>query len=118
MYSYNHTLIIDGSKMCAIAWGTGLLCPDEMIGYMSNIFLPTQTKEETVALQEILDKEHNVYIVTGKVKMHSGEERFFTRLSAQVYLTMDDFIHVCELVPLVLDKIRSKKFYVEQDQPV
>ena len=50
--------------------------------------------------------------------MHSGEERFFTRLSAQVYLTMDDFIHVCELVPLILDKIRSKQFYVEQDQPV
>ena len=117
VYNYNHTLIVDGAKMCAAAWGTGLLCPDKMIGYMANVFLPTYSKEETEALQEILDTKHNVYIVTGKVKMHkkqkenlssgcdtpssceAGEERYYTRLSAQVYLTIDDFCLLCELVP-------------------
>lgn len=99
MYNYNHTLIVNGARMCADAWGTGLLCPNDMIGYMANVFLPTQSKEETEALRDALDTKHNVYIPVGKVKMHTGEERYYTRLSAQVYLTMDDFCRICELLP-------------------
>lgn len=42
--------------------------------------------------------DHNVYIVCSEVRDTSGRSMFFTRLSAQVYLDLNDFRTLAELV--------------------
>jgi selenocysteine lyase/cysteine desulfurase len=79
--------------------------PEESVGFMSNVVLPCRDEQSTKHLQEALDRRHKVYIVTGRVAgsmSAHGSDVFFTRLSAQVYLQMEDFEKLADLVPRIL----------------
>ena len=77
---------------------------------MVNIQLPSSNYAALKSMQNILDREHNVYLVFDCVVDESEEDRkkiYFTRLSAQVYIEMLDFEMVGRLVSEVLNKFEG-----------
>ena len=64
MQKYNHNLVVDVGRRLTKAWGTYLLVEDEnMIGNMINVVLPSTNAQDVKHMQEVLDKEHNIYVV-------------------------------------------------------
>ena len=71
------------------------MAPDDIEDFMINIGLPVASVEEGKALQEWLLSEHDVYMLA----LHDpGSGMFYTRLSAQVYLELEDFQRLGRLV--------------------
>jgi hypothetical protein len=79
--------------------------PDNLIGNMTNVILPTTSADAVKELQYRLDNEYNIYIVAVSVFSHTlGSPIYFTRLSAQVYVEMSDFVRLGELVLMILNE--------------
>jgi len=95
---YNSRLAAEGGALCATMWNTDFIVAPELCGFMVNVGLPVATAAAMETLQRTLDVDHNVYIVCSEVRDTSGRSMFFTRLSAQVYLDLNDFRMLAELV--------------------
>ena len=106
-----------------------------MTALMVNIVLPSTDAAAIKVMQEELNETYGIYIVYGSVEMTAktanyrnmkdnntdGEEAskkdtacqkrtvYVTRLSAQVYLDMNDFIELGRLVPELLRKEEIQK---------
>ena len=75
------------------------MVPLEMSAFLFNVQLPSSDADAMAAVQSALDHEYHIYFVFGSVvDAASGEPLLFTRLSAQVYLELDDFRRFGELV--------------------
>uniref|UniRef100_A0A7S1YTA7 Aminotransferase class V domain-containing protein n=1 Tax=Trieres chinensis TaxID=1514140 RepID=A0A7S1YTA7_TRICV len=132
---YCRGLAFAAGRFLALAWGTDLLVPEGMSGYMINVILPPTNEDAVRHMQKELDEVHDVYLVCGAVldsrweefgndaddiprnvaaTQRRGEREapnsaeptkiFFVRLSAQVYLEMEDFRPLAKLVPELLQK--------------
>ena len=100
VYAYNHALVLAAAAYCAELWGTSTLVTDPAsIGVMMDVILPPAAQNEATlrVIQERLDSEHNIYFVYKKTRVES-EVKWFVRLSAQVYLNLDDFKKFAELL--------------------
>lgn len=109
IYEYNHALVLAGAEYCAQSWGTSTLVTDHSsVGVMMDVLLPSTAQNESTLrlIQERMDSEHNTYFVFKKM-IFDSETKWFVRLSAQVYLTLDDFIKFAELL-LTLSKTLSR----------
>ena len=102
---YCHALAIKAGNMLANAWNTSLLVPETMTGFMVNVILPSRNKDAIIHMQEQLNSTYSIYMVVGAVPDSNDLNRdpiYATRLSAQVYLEMDDFFPLAILVPALL----------------
>lgn len=111
IYEYCHGLAIAGGDILSKSWGTSLLIPNEMTGYMINVILPSTDADAVAYMQDQLDKVYDIYVVYSSVQSAGdpGNMIFFTRLSAQVYLELADFEKLSLLVPTLLQEYNSTK---------
>lgn len=109
---YLWTLARDGGKRAAEILGTEVL--ENKTGTlgncaMTNIWLPIYSADvDAGALQwaqKVMVEEYKTFIALGQ---HSG--RWFTRLSAQVYLDIEDFEWAAETLKAVLERVKKGEY--------
>ena len=91
MQSYNRNLLKQGCDLLVREWNTSYLVPESMTAFMSNIILPIQTSEACSTLQKRLMEENNISMIYGLVTTSNNTKIFYTRISAQVYMSEEDF---------------------------
>ena len=130
-------MAVNAGNYLASAWGTTLLVPPQMTAFMVNIVLPSTDATAIKLMQEELNETYGIYIVYGSVEVTAKTDNhqdpkdnnipvdgevatkedtacqkrtvYVTRLSAQVYLDMNDFIELGRLVPELLRKEEIQK---------
>mmetsp|Transcript_25600 Transcript_25600/g.56005 ORF Transcript_25600/g.56005 Transcript_25600/m.56005 type:complete len:467 (-) Transcript_25600:1324-2724(-) len=132
---YCHNLAVEAGAYLASAWGTELLVPATMSGYMINVILPSNNATAIKAMQQELNEKYRIYIVYGSMDIvavdkgekckHQKEDTnkicatktlYSTRLSAQVYLDMDAFRPLAHLVPQLLGVRGDEAAAVDLDE--
>lgn len=130
--AYCHTLAVQAGQFLADRWGTSLLVPNGMSGFMVNVVLPSQNRTAIEEMQATLNStySYNIYMVAAPAKpavartdvVHDNgyadfqryrsecdnessmdcDVVYITRLSAQVYLELAHFRILGDLVPQLL----------------
>ena len=103
VYDYCRNLALSAKHYLMELWEVQAMVPDEMEEFMINIGLPVgiDSIEMGKALMEHLQTQHGIYMLA----LYDGPSgRFYTRLSAQVYLELQDFQR---LGILVLDFVNN-----------
>ncbi|KAK3845468.1 MAG: PLP-dependent transferase [Linnemannia gamsii] len=105
--SYTHSLALEGGKAMAKILGTQTLTIDDHhVGNMINVVLPFKDldhpKANTKALMEILMDKYNLYTPAFR---HG--DKFYTRVSAQIYLELQDFVRLGNIWKEVVDEINA-----------
>ncbi|KAF8927950.1 pyridoxal phosphate-dependent transferase [Dissophora ornata] len=107
---YCHKLAVHGGKAMADILGTNVLTPYEhQVGNMVNVRLPIKNinhpKIETpdYLIRLLLDK-YNLFAPSYK---HGGY--FWTRVSAQIYLELSDFIHLGNVWKEVIEDLNAEE---------
>ncbi|KAF9980355.1 hypothetical protein BGZ65_005196 [Modicella reniformis] len=110
--NYNHKLAVQGGKIMAEILGTNVLSPYEhQVGYMFNVRLPIKNinhpkiQTEDYLVRHLLDK----YNLFSPSFMHGG--CFWTRVSSQIYLELDDFVHLGNVWKEVIDELNAETEY-------
>lgn len=104
MQNYNRKLLKDGSNLLISEWNTSYLVSDKMTCFMSSIILPkVKNHDDCVLLQKKLFDENNISMIFGSVSDDDNNKIFFTRISVQVYLEMNDFILLAKNVKRILE---------------
>ncbi|KAG0309047.1 hypothetical protein BGZ98_005552 [Dissophora globulifera] len=108
--SYMHKLAVQGGKVMAEILGTNVLTPYEhQVGSMVNVRLPIKNidhpKIETpdYLIKYLLDK-YNLYAPSYK---HGGY--YWTRVSAQIYLELSDFVHLANVWKEVIEDLNAEE---------
>ncbi|KAF9985511.1 hypothetical protein BGZ75_002909 [Mortierella antarctica] len=106
---YMHSLAIEGGRVMAEILGTNVLTPyDQQVGSMFDVRLPIKDinhpKIETpdYLIKLLLDK-YNLFTPSYK---HGGY--FWTRVSAQIYLEIEDFVHLANVWKEVIAELNSE----------
>ncbi|KAG0246319.1 PLP-dependent transferase [Mortierella sp. GBAus27b] len=108
--SYIHSLAVEGGKIVAKILGTeGLTHPDHdhQIGSMVNIRLPFKNpnnpKITAPRLLETIMDRYNAYTPAFRHGDH-----WYTRLSAQIYLELDDFVRIGNIWKEIVDEVNAE----------
>ncbi|KAK3810850.1 MAG: pyridoxal phosphate-dependent transferase [Benniella sp.] len=108
--SYTHSLAVEGGKIIAKILGTEGLTPqdhDHQIGNMVNIRLPLKNvnhpKANAQYFMDTLMDRFNAYTPAFK---HG--EQWYTRVSAQIYLELQDFTRIGEIWKAVIDELNAE----------
>ncbi|KAG0214765.1 hypothetical protein BGX28_001400 [Mortierella sp. GBA30] len=106
---YMHDLAVKGGKVVADILGTNVLTPhDQQVGSMVNVRLPIKNiNHPKIAtpdylIKHLLDK-YNLFSPSYK---HGGY--FWTRISAQIYLEIEDFVHLANVWKEVIEELNSE----------
>ncbi|UJR20298.1 hypothetical protein I4U23_023429 [Adineta vaga] len=94
--SYNHQLAIQAGNLLAQMWNSSTLTTDEKsISTMNNIELPSiiDTSDKMNDLYRRLVNEHNIFL-----PMVEFDNRFYCRISAQIYMELSDYQTVGHIV--------------------
>lgn len=97
VYEYCRNLALSSKHYLMDLWKVEAMVPDEMEEFMVNIELPAgiDSIDTGKALMENLEARHGIYMIV----LYDGPSgRFYTRLSAQVYLVLEDFQRLGMLV--------------------
>ena len=78
-----------------------------MSAFLFSIILPSTDAEALAYVQSTLDSQYSMYMVYGSIVTAKNETVFFTRLSSQVYLEVNDFLQLGELVPRLLTEFNE-----------
>ncbi|KAF9108382.1 hypothetical protein BGX29_000635 [Mortierella sp. GBA35] len=107
---YCHRLAVEGGEKMAEILGTNVLTPHEQqVGNMVNVRLPIKNinhpKIETpdYLIRLLLDR-YNLFAPSYK---HGGQ--FWTRVSAQIYLELSDFVHLGHVWKEVIDELNVEE---------
>ena len=93
---YNHDLVWAGARLLAERWGTPFETPEQMIGAMATVPLPTalgSTREAAQRLRAELLYEDGI-----EVQIHAYRDRLRVRVSAQIYNEPGDFERLASAV--------------------
>lgn len=96
IYEYNHQLAIDAGNLMASLWNSSTLTStDQSISTMNNIELPLfiQTIDQMNNLYQKLINETNIFL-----PMFEFDGKFYCRISAQIYMELNDYQHVAHIV--------------------
>jgi selenocysteine lyase/cysteine desulfurase len=98
VYNYTRSLALQAKHYLVEKWKTQIMAPDDMEVFMFHVVLPRLTHDDdddetnkieiAKELQQWLYDEKGMYVV---IAQEPSSGLFYTRLSAQVYLQMDDF---------------------------
>lgn len=103
MRNYNESLLRKGCAHLVNEWNTGFLVPEKMTAFMSNVILPIQTNEGCALLQKKLFDENRISLIYGNVLSSDDDTRiYYTRISVQVYIDMNDFILLASNVKRII----------------
>ena len=99
---YNHDLVLEGSRMLAVAWGVKINAPESMISSMALIPLPeipshSATLDERERIQRTLWETNKI-----ACPCVLFEGRLHVRVSAQIYNSIGDF----EKLSRAIDQLR------------
>jgi len=90
----NHNLVIEAAKKCASAWGTKLLCNENVYGSMVTIELPKiEFLNDGVALRNYLFSHYKIVAPIVTVN-----KKFYVRISAQVFNSIEDYKPLAEAI--------------------
>lgn len=96
---YGHELAVWTGEFLSDLWGTEVLEPESMTSWMTNVRWPTDDAAVASAVSARLLSEYdtrlNVFTLNGLV---------YSRISLQIYLTMEDVERVGALVMQLLDE--------------
>jgi selenocysteine lyase/cysteine desulfurase len=97
IYHYCRTLAVQAKGYLMDLWKVDAMAPNSMEEFMINILLPEaiHTQEMATELMNYLLREHQMYI---RIAYHGPSGILYTRLSSQIYLEMDDFVKLGDLV--------------------
>ncbi|KAF8930251.1 hypothetical protein BGZ47_000682 [Haplosporangium gracile] len=105
--SYTHSLALAGGKAMAKILGTHCLTPDDhQVGNMVNVALPLKDLKHPKAnakdMMEILMDKYNLFTPTFRHGDH-----FYTRVSAQIYLELEDFVRLANIWKEVIGDLNA-----------
>ncbi|CAF1041956.1 unnamed protein product [Rotaria sordida] len=105
IYNYNHQLAIQAGYLLAQMWNSSILISNEkFISTMNNIELPViiNTLDKMNILYQKLINQYNIFL-----PMIEFDKKFYCRISAQIYMELNDYQTVGKIV---LDAISIIKF--------
>lgn len=85
---YMHDLAVKGGDELVQIWGTEKLVPDELIGAMVNVRVPSNNATLMAQLPKDLLDRYNIYVPIYYLSNPAG---YWVRVSAQIYNDIDDF---------------------------
>ncbi|MEO7371572.1 MAG: aminotransferase class V-fold PLP-dependent enzyme [Ilumatobacteraceae bacterium] len=95
IYRHNHDLAWWAGQYLADRWGTRFTTPEEMIGSMVNVRLPTglgTTRDDAEQVRAALEAEGL------EVPIYGGDDELTTRISAQIYCDRADIERLADAV--------------------
>ena len=120
IYNYTRSLALQAKQYLIETWKTKSIAPDDMEVFMFHVVLPpllrgkgsnnndktheigmTSDVEKAKELQQWLYDKKNMYVV---IAQEPTSGLFYTRLSSQVYLQIDDFVRLGDAVLEFLNK--------------
>ncbi|KAG0018906.1 hypothetical protein BGZ81_010028 [Podila clonocystis] len=107
--NYTHNLAVEGGKAIAKILGSNVLTPDDhQVGNMVNIRLPFKDLSNPKLaspnyLMDLLMDKYNLFTPSFK---HGGN--MYTRVSAQIYLEISDFIRLGNVWKEIVDEINAE----------
>ncbi|CAF1298402.1 unnamed protein product [Rotaria sordida] len=105
IYNYNHQLAIQAGYLLAQMWNSSILISNEkFISTMNNIELPLiiNTLDKMNILYQKLINQYNIFL-----PMIEFDKKFYCRISAQIYMELNDYQTVGKIV---LDAISTINF--------
>ncbi|CAF1424330.1 unnamed protein product [Adineta steineri] len=105
IFSYNHQLAIQAGNLLAQMWNSSVLISDEKyLSTMNNVELPfiIDTLDKMNILYQNLINKHNIFL-----PMFEFDKKFYCRISAQIYMELNDYQTVGHIV---LNAISNMKF--------
>ncbi|CAF1059836.1 unnamed protein product [Rotaria sordida] len=105
IYNYNHQLAIQAGYLLAQMWNSSILISNEkFISTMNNIELPLiiNTLDKMNILYQKLINQYNIFL-----PMIEFDKKFYCRISAQIYMELNDYQTVGKTV---LDAISTINF--------
>ncbi|MEO0511497.1 MAG: aminotransferase class V-fold PLP-dependent enzyme [Planctomycetota bacterium] len=115
----NRSLALGARRLVAARLGVDLPCPEEMIGSIATVPLPSypaETAERLArrptryadALQDALLERHRVQVPVWSVQQPDGTRLRFVRLSAQLYNTIDQYAYLADAL---VEEIGAEREY-------
>jgi isopenicillin-N epimerase len=92
VYRHNHGLARWAGSYLADRWGTAFMTPDELLGSMVSVRLPTGLGTDPLRVQEALDRAGI------EVPVLAGSDGISARVSAQVYCGREDIEQLADTV--------------------
>ncbi|KAG0356205.1 PLP-dependent transferase [Gamsiella multidivaricata] len=106
---YTHKLAVQGGRIMAEILGTDVLTPhDQQVGNMVNVRLPIKNIDHPkiatpdYLIRHLMDK-YNLFSPSYK---HGGY--FWTRVSSQIYLELEDFVHLGHVWKEVVEELNAE----------
>ena len=111
-FQYPAKLADAGGAKLAKMWGTDVLEPASMRGFLTNVRLPTTNSTEVGMLTDILLTQYNTYVVCEgdgetTASHSSSRARYWMRISSQIYLDHADFEWLGNAVLDILRTLRQ-----------
>jgi len=99
IHEYNHELAVWGQEKLADVWGTDVLLPANMTGFMGHTRFPVDSLAEMGAIDNALFNNYDIEVTTFPlVDPLTNATSFWIRLSAQLYLNRDDIEYLAYTV--------------------
>jgi len=92
----NHDLAWSAATMLAERWGTTIPAKESEVGSMVTLPLPPSLGADASAAARLRDAllfDHNI-----EVQLHAGYGQLWTRISAQIYNVMDDYVRFADAI--------------------
>ena len=115
IYSYTHQLAIQAGNLLAQLWNSSTLTSNEKyISTMNNVQLPLtiDTSDKMKSLYQKLIDEHNIFL-----PMFPFDNKFYCRISAQIYLELSDYHKVGNIISDVISGVTNNSAFCEKFSP-
>ena len=106
---YCHRLAIEGGQVMAQILGTNVLTTiDHQTGFLANVRLPIKDiNHPKIATPDFLiEYQQDKYNVFAPLYKHGGS--FWTRVSAQIYLELSDFVRLGHILKEVVEMLNRE----------
>lgn len=105
--TYTHNLAVQGGDLVAKIFGTQVMenSTKTLTASMVNIELPafTTTKSDVEIMQFFLNK--SIYDYNTTLSVYRNNNKWWVRLSGQIYLELDDFEKAAEIILAIIKEL-------------